>query len=299
MLRRLRQLLCPVLAATALGAPLCSSASASIGSTASPPPDRFEPVPPKFKRDTAGVGITEHLGDTIPLDGTFTDTSGREVKLSEYFKQGRPVILQLGYFSCPMLCDVVSKGIMDGVKTLDLDAGKDFDVLFVSINPKDQWQLGQQKKQTYVEEYGRPGSEKGWNFLVGQEASIQKLADAVGFNFKKVEGKDQFSHPPMIVILTADGKISRYFYGVQYPSDLLKKGLVEAGQGKVGSYVEQILVGLCYCYDDYSGKYTLASMNLMRIGGALTLVVLGTILGIRWWKDARRPKHPDVKPATV
>ncbi|MGN6627574.1 MAG: SCO family protein [Tepidisphaeraceae bacterium] len=292
MLRCLRQLLCPTLAVAALGLPaLTPIAHAGVGSpTQQLPPDRFEPVPPKFKRDTAGVGITEHLGDKIPLDGTFTETSGKTVKLGDYFNQGKPIILQLGYFNCPMLCDVVSKGIMDGVKDLNLEMGKDYDVLFVSVNPKDTWQLAQRKKTNYVEEYGKPGAVKGWNFLVGQDDAIQKLADAVGFNFKKVEGKDQFSHPPMIVVLTADGRISRYFYGVQYPADLLRTGLVEAGDGKVGSYVEQILVGLCYCYDDYSGKYTLASMNLMRMAGGLTVLVLGTVLVRRWWKDSRRRK---------
>ena len=258
-------------------------------------PDRMEAVPPKMARDTAGVDIVEHRGDTLPLDAVFTDSTGQEVKLGDYFNKGRPVILQLGYLSCPMICDVISKNIIDSVKTLDLSIGSDYDVLYVSINPMDQWPLAQAKKRNYVEELGKPGGATGWNFLVGQETNIKRLADAVGFKYHKVEGRQEFAHPPMIAILTADGKISRYFYGWQYPSSLLRTGLVEAGKGKIGGYVEQLLISTCYHYDDYSGKYTFAYMNLMKAGGGLTVLIVLSVLGRLWirdWRAARAAAHP-------
>jgi protein SCO1/2 len=288
--------------------PLLTLAGVSIGvptavlaqpATPAPPPDRLSTVPAKMARDTAGVGITEHRGDILPLDTVFTDTSGRDVKLGDYFHKGRPVILQLGYLSCPMICDVISKNIVDSVKNLDLSIGADYDVLYLSINPEDKWPLAQRKKQTYVDELNKPGATAGWNFLVGQEGNIKKVADAVGFNFRKIDGKNEFSHPPMIVILTADGKISRYFYGWSYPSNLLRTGLIEAGQGKVGGYVEQITIALCYHYDDYSGKYTLVWVNLMKIGGLLTVLILGAVLGRLWLRDWRaKPKTAAAQPVT-
>ncbi|HEX8323045.1 MAG TPA: SCO family protein [Tepidisphaeraceae bacterium] len=254
-------------------------------------PDRMEPVTPKFKRDTENVGITEHLGARVPLDLPFTDSTGRSVKLADYFKQGRPVILQLGYFNCPMLCDVVSKGLMDGVRALPLEPGRDYDLLYVSVNPEERWDLGQAKKRTYVEEFGRAGAAAGWNFLVGPASSSRAVADAVGFGFKKVEGRDDYSHPPMIVVLTADGTVSRYLYGFQYPSETLKLGLTEAGQGKVGSYVEQIVVALCYHYDEYAGKYSLSYMRLMQAGAIITALCVGTWLGSRYIRDARAARR--------
>jgi len=255
-------------------------------------PDRYEPVPPQFKRDTENVGITEHLGSKIPLDLTFTDTTGQQVKLDTIFNRGRPVILQMGYFNCPMICDVVSKEIMESVKDLKLQLGKDYDIVYLSVNPKERWELGQEKKRNYIELYGKPGAVEGWHFLVGQQSNIQQFADAVGFGFKKVEGKDEWSHPPMIVVLTASGQISRYFYGNRYPSDQMRISLVEAGDGKVGSYIEQVLVALCYHFDGYAGKYSFAYMNLMRASGIFTVFVVLIVLGRLWIRDA-------LKPATV
>lgn len=271
---------------TAGGVP--SSALAAPGDVV---PDRMEPTTPRFKKDTENVGITEHRGDTVPLNLTFTDTNGKPVELGSYFQKGRPVILQLGYFNCPQLCDVVSQKFMDGVKGVPLEMGKDYSVLYVSVNPEEEWELGRDKKRNYVEEFGKPGAAAGWNFLVGKEPAIKALADAVGFGYKKIEGKEEFSHPPMLVVLTGEGRISRYFYGFQFPSDTLKTGIEEASQGKIGPYVQQILVALCYHYDEYSGKYSLAYMRLMQAGGIFTVLVVGTWLGTRWLRDARHAKQ--------
>lgn len=293
----MKRRLCHIFAAATIAVAAVGGVVRADSRTATPIPDRYEPVPPKMQRDTEGVGITEHLGEKIPLDLIFTDTTGRQVTLGEYFNRNRPVIMQLGYFNCPMICDVVSERILAGVKGLDLEMGKDFDVLYVSVNPRERWQLGQQKKRNYVEAYGKPGAIEGWNFLVGQEATIQKLTDAIGFGFKKVEGRDEWSHPPMIVVLTSDGTISRYFYGHDYPSQQLRYSLVEAGKGQVGSYVEQVLIGLCYHYDGYAGQYTWRWMLLMRIGGVMTVVVVALVIGVLLLRESRRSAKP--KPAVT
>ena len=300
MRKRFSQLLLPLLAVASLSGGVIAQADSITDSTSdsnsgSNVPDRLETVPPKMARDTAGVKIVEHRGDTLPLDATFTDTSGQTVKLGDYFHKGRPVILQLGYLNCPMICDVISKNIVDSVKNLDLSIGADYDVLYVSVNPDDQWPLAQAKKRNYVEMLDRPGATTGWNFLVGQQAQIQKIADAVGFEYRKVPGTDQFAHPAMITILTDDGKISRYFYGWNYPSALLRTGLIEAGKGKIGGYVEQLTIAVCYHYDSFSGKYTVAYLNLMKIAGAITVLIVFSMLGRLWlrdWRASRTAVHP-------
>jgi protein SCO1/2 len=269
------------------------------------PPERFEPVPLKMQRDTAGVGITEKVNQVLPLDTDFVDTAGRQVTLGEYFGKGRPIILQMGYFTCPMICDIVSHGIMDGVKGLDLQMGKDYDVLYVSINPEDRFTLAREKKNNYVEAFSlgdadkRAGAIRGWNFLVGSGGNIKKLADAVGFGFNKVGGRGEWAHPPMIVLLTSDGRVSRYFHGNAFKPDLLRTGLVEAGEGKVGSAFEQLMVSYCYHFDSWSGKYTYAWMNLMRFTGAVTVLALLLGLGRRWLRDIRayrRNRTPALHP---
>lgn len=296
---KLRQLLLPAVALMGLtAASLAQTESTEFKKPTSAIPDRMEPVTERFKKDTEGVGITEHLGGKIPLNLDFVDSTGRPVKLSEYFGKGRPVILQMGYFGCPQLCDKVSEELMTGVKGLTLELGKDYEMLYVSVNPNERWELGQKKKRTYVEEFGKPGAVGSWNFLVTKDQqTIKTLADAVGFGFKKVDGRDEYSHPPMITILTADGTISRYLYGFQYPSDTLRTGLTEAGQGKVGGYVEQVLVALCYHFDEYSGKYSFRYMQLMQAAGVLTMLVVFGVLGTKWIKEARAGRTPQTPNA--
>jgi protein SCO1/2 len=270
-----------------------AAALAAAPASADAPPDRYEPVPPAMQRDTANVGITERVNNPLPLETNFVDTNGRQVTLGDYFGKGRPVIIQMGYFTCPMICDVVSHGIMDGVKGLDLRMGTDYDVLYVSINPDDRFTLAREKKKNYVDEFAiddadkRAGAIRGWNFLVGSDGNIQKLAEAIGFGFNKVAGRPEWAHPPMIVLATEDGRVSRYFHGNAFKPALLRTGLVEAGEGKVGSAFEQLVVSYCYHFDSYSGKYTYAWMNLMRFTGALTVTAVLLALGGRWVRDFR------------
>jgi protein SCO1/2 len=210
------------------------------------------------------------------------------VKLGDYFKgQKQPVILQLGYYGCPMLCDLISQGATQSLKELSLNAGADYHVVFISIDPKEDWTLAQKKKRSYVTEYGRPGAAGGWHFLTGRQDDIKRVCQAVGFNYKWVPSAGQFSHPAGLIICTPEGKISRYLYGVRFEEKTLRLSLVEASEGKIGTTTDHFLL-TCFQYDGKQGKYALAAMGLMRIGGAVTVVVLFCVLVWLFRREARR-----------
>jgi protein SCO1/2 len=237
--------------------------------------------------EVVGVGITEHPNVKIPLELQFVDSEGKTVHLGDYFRTGKPVILTLVYFRCPMLCTLVLNGMIAGLKEIPLTLGEDFDVVTVSIDPRETPTLAKLKKQGYVKEYGRQQAVKGWHFLTGREENIKKLADAVGFQYKYVESTQQYAHPAGIFILMPDGRISRYLYGIQFNSGTLRLSLVEAGQGKIGSTVDRILL-TCFHYDASSGKYSLAAFRIMQVGGVLTALVLGTVLALYWHHGSKR-----------
>jgi protein SCO1/2 len=222
------------------------------------------------------VGIDQKLNQTIPLDLAFRDESGKPVELGEYFGQ-KPVILTLVYYNCPMLCTQVLNGVESGLKELPMDIGKQFNVVTVSIDPTDSHVLASVKQEMYTGMYGRPGAAQGWHFLTGDEVQIKQLADAVGFRYAYDADSKQFAHASAIMILTPEGKISRYFYGIQYPSRELRLGLVEASEGKIGSPVDQVLL-FCYHYDPSTGKYGLLISHIVQAGGALTVLVLGVVM---------------------
>jgi protein SCO1/2 len=237
---------------------------------------------PAILRD---VGIDQRLNEQIPLDLVFRDEAGRTVRLGDYFDE-KPVILVLAYYRCPMLCNQVLNGLVDSLRGIPFDMGGQFRVVTVSFDAREQPAQAAAKKANYVASYGRPGTEGGWHFLTGEQESIDRLTWAVGFRYAYDPKQDQFAHASGIMVLTPKGKIARYFYGIQYPSRDLRLGLVEASEEKIGSPVDQVLL-LCYHYDPATGKYTLAVMGLVRLCGALTLVVLGTFLGRSWYRDWR------------
>ena len=243
---------------------------------------RQEPLP----KELEGVGITEKLGDRLPLDLEFVDESGRTVRLASYFGQGRPVMLTLNYYSCPMLCTLMLNGLIDGLRELKWTPGQEFEVVTLSINPLETPSLARLKKQTYLEYYERPAAAPGWHFLTGRERDIRRLADALGFGYAWIESRREYAHPAAIMLASADGRVVRYLYGVMYEPKDLRLAIAEAGEGKVGSTAEQILL-YCFHYDADAGRYVIAASNLMRAGGLATAAIFGTWLLV-WW---RRTNH--------
>lgn len=223
------------------------------------------------------VGVDQKLNSQVPLNLTFRDETGRVVPLSTYFGHGRPVLLSLVYFTCPMLCTQVLNGVLTSVKAQTLNIGSDFDVLTVSIDPTDTPRLASAKHDLYTGIYNRPGGAQGWHFLTGEEPQIKALADSVGFRYAYDPDSRQYAHASAIMVLTPEGKVSRYFYGIEYPTRDLRLGLVEASEGKIGSPVDEILL-FCYHYDPHIGKYGLVISRVMKLAGALTVLVIA--LGI-------------------
>jgi protein SCO1/2 len=254
---------------------------------------RTEPLP----KDLEGVGITEHAGARLPLDLEFKDEDGKTVNLAQYFNGDRPVILTLGYYRCPMLCTLVLNSLVDGLKDLPWTPGQEFEIVTVSIDPTETPTLAKLKKQNYLEEYGRAGAAGGWHFLTGREESIRKLADAVGFGYRYVEERGQYAHPAAIFVVTPDGRMAKYLYGVLYQPKTLRLALAEAGQGKIGTTTDQLLL-YCFHYDAQEGRYVLAATNIMRFGGATTAVVVGLWLAVSWRRGARRKSLERSKPRT-
>lgn len=218
------------------------------------------------------VGFTQNLDAQIPLNVSFRDEAGRTVPLSAYFGK-KPVLLNLVYFQCPMLCTEVLNGTVRTLRTMPLKVGRDFNIVTVSFDSRETPKMATAKKAIYLDRYGRPGAEAGWAFLTGTDPSIQALADAVGFHFAYDKEIDQFAHASGIIILTPEGRISHYFYGVEYPVQDVRLSLVEASHGKIGSPVDQLLL-YCYHYDPTTGRYGLAIMRVLRIAGLATLLLL-------------------------
>jgi protein SCO1/2 len=229
-------------------------------------------LPPALKE----VGLDQKLNAQLPLDATFRDEAGRTVQLREYFKGERPVILSLVFYECPMLCNQILNGLLSMMKGMSLKVGQDYEVVTVSFDAREGPELARRKKDGYVRSLNRPGAEEGWHFLTGDEANIKRVTEAVGFRYNYDAQTDQFAHASGIMVLTPDGHISHYFYGVEYAPRDVRLGLVEASAGRIGSPVDQILL-YCYHYDPATGKYSWV-INIYRWGGALTVVGIITLL---------------------
>jgi protein SCO1/2 len=234
----------------------------------------------------AGVNIEQRLDQQVPLDVSFRDEAGRAMPLASFFESGKPVILALVYYRCPMLCTEILTGLESSLKAVSLDAGKDFNVVSISFDPKDTPELAAAKKQMYLKRYNRPNAANGWHFLTGDAANIKALTDAVGFHYKYDPATEQFAHASAIMILTPEGRISKYFYGVDYAPRDLRLGLVEASQEKIGTAVDQILL-YCYHYDPTTGKYGAIAINILRGAGGAFVLVGGAILLVFFRRDAR------------
>jgi protein SCO1/2 len=223
-----------------------------------------------------GVGIDQNLNAQIPLELMFKDETGQAVRLGSYFRQ-KPVVLALVYYECPMLCDMVLNGLTHTMEQVSLNLGPDFDVVTVSFNPAETWQLAAAKKANYVEKYKRQGAAQGWHFLTGQADAIKKLADTAGFHYKYDPITKQFAHASGIMVLTPEGKIARYFYGIEYKPRDFRLGLVEASQNKIGDLADQVLL-FCYHYDPMTGKYGAVIQNVTKVLGSATVLALGALV---------------------
>jgi protein SCO1/2 len=228
---------------------------------------------PPLLRD---VGIDQKLNSQVPLDLVFRDETGNEVRLGQYFGQ-KPVVLVLAYYDCPMLCTIVLNGVLHSVKELKYNIGQEFEVVTVSFDPTEKPSLAAAKKAIYVGLYGRPNASAGWHFLTGDEPSIRQLTQAIGFRYNCDPQTKQYFHATGIMVLTPDGHLARYFYGIQYPSGNLRLGLVEASQGKIGSPVDQVLL-YCSQYDPATGKYSVIVSHVLKLAALATVLSLGGLV---------------------
>ncbi|HEY2828204.1 MAG TPA: SCO family protein [Pirellulales bacterium] len=230
------------------------------------------------------VGIDQRLDEQVPPELTFRDETGATVHLGDYFKSQQPIILVLAYYRCPMLCTEVLNGLVDSLHQVNFDMDRQYRVLTVSFDPQDSPELAAQKKATYAKSYARTGTEDGWHFLTGEREAINQLTRAVGFRYAYDPATGQYAHGSGIMVLTPQGKLSRYFFGIEYPVRDLRLALVESSAGKIGTPVDQLLL-LCYHYDPATGKYTASAMLLVRSAGVVTMLALFFFIGRGWYRD--------------
>jgi protein SCO1/2 len=239
-----------------------------------------------------GVGIEQKLDAQVPLDLTFRDETGRTVPLSTYFHSGRPVLLAPVYYRCPMLCTQILNGIASSLKAVSFNPGQEFEVVAFSFDPKDTVETAAAKKDVYLHWYGRANTANGWHFLTGDEPNIKALMDAVGFHYKYDPATDQYAHASGVMILTPDGRLSKYFYGVEYAPRDIRLGLVEASLNKIGTPVDEILL-FCYHYDPATGKYGAAAIGAMRTAAGGFVLAAGAFLFLMLRRDRRRGTAAD------
>ena len=248
-----------------------------------------EAVPPAGAMPTLlqDIGLDQKLNETLPLGLTFRDEQGRDVKLGDYFGR-RPVILVLAYYECPMLCTQVLNGLVSSIGVLNFSVGKEFEIVTVSFDPAETPELAKAKKAAYIDRYKRAGAEDGWHFLTGGQHSITQLTRAVGFRYAYNAEVDQYAHASGIMVATAEGRLSHYFYGIEYGPRDLRLALIDAADGKIGSPVDQLLLA-CFHYDPKSGKYSLAIMRFVQAAGILTVAGIGVTILLLRRRDRRTP----------
>jgi len=242
-------------------------------------------VPEELK----GVDIVEKLDAQLPLDARFTDENGRQVSLRDYFDGKRPVLLQLGYNRCPMLCTLVLNGMFDGLKGVDWTPGNEFEVVSISIDPTETTMLAKAKKEAYLADFDRTGAGPGVHFLTGTEVMSKAVADSVGFQFKR-QPDGEYAHAAALFLVKPDGKVSRYLYGAKFAPADLRFGLLEASQGRIGTTLDRFILW-CHIYDADAGSYVLQARKVMTIAGAVTLVVLAGGLAVFWRSEFRKKKN--------
>jgi protein SCO1/2 len=232
------------------------------------------------------VGIDQQLNADVPVDLEFRDELGNPVRLADYFGHGRPVILNLGYYQCPMLCSELLQGLVGSMKALTFNLGQDFDVITVSFDPRETTEMAAAKKRDIMKRYGRPNSSQGWHFLTGKADQINALTKAVGFEYQFDPKTEQYAHAAAIVLLTPDHHVSKYFYGVEFSPKDLRLGLVEASENRIGNPGDQVLL-YCYHYDPRTGKYGAIISNILKLAGLATVLILGTFVFVMFRADRK------------
>ncbi len=243
-----------------------------------------------------GVGIDQKLDAQVPLDLAFVDENGERVSLGRYFGD-KPVLLTLVYYECPMLCTEILNGVLRAARTMNFQIGKEFEIVTVSIDPGETPRLAAEKKVYYAGGYGREGAAQGWHFLTGREEEIHRLADAVGFQYRYDPATDLYSHASSIMLLTPQGRVSRYFFGVEYSPRDLRLGMVEASENKIGSPIDQALL-YCFHYDPATGKYSVVIMNVLRLAGVATVLAIASFILVMVARE-RRAAAPSKDPVSA
>jgi len=266
-------------AAIAAAAVLLIVAPATAQMTGAPTAGyRSDPGMPSTTMPTAlrEIGFDQNIDQKLPLDATFRDETGKTVTLGSYYGQ-RPVLLAFIYYECPMLCTQVLNAMTATISMMSLDAGKDFELVLVGIDPRETPAQAAAKKTEYLHRYKRPGAEAGWHFLTGDEPEIKRVAKAAGFRYAWDEQTQQYAHPTGLIVTTPDGRLARYLFGIEYGPRDLNLSLVEASQGKVGSFADQLLL-FCYHYDPMTGRYGIYVMRTLRVAGVATVLLIGTFI---------------------
>ncbi len=281
-------------------------AAGQLTGTQPPRPD----IMPPLEGETPSARVDDRLGAQVPLDLEFFDEEGQRVTLRDFFASGKPVILSLNYYRCPALCGMMLNGLADAAKEMSLELGEDYQIVTISFDPAESYSAARLKKNAYLAYLGdTPGVEAGWHFLTGETEAIAAVADAVGYRYAWMEGVNQWSHPNAIMLLDGEGKLFRYLYpaaqyreanalasggGFRYDPRTLRTSLVETSAGEIGTIVDRIVL-TCFAFDPHAGKYSRLAMGVMQAGGALTAILITSIvIGFLVWERKRSARVADV-----
>ncbi len=274
---------------------LALGAILAVMATLAPRPAVAGPDDPVVPKELQHVGVTEHLDAQLPLDAAFKDHTGKPVKLGDFFDGKRPVLVTFAYHTCPVLCSMVLNATIEGLRNIGWTIGKEFDVVTISIDPKESLEKSAAKRASILGQYKRPGADGGMHFLMGDELSIKRATTSMGFEYQYDAEQQQYGHPAVVMLMKPGGRVSRYLYGLEFSPKDLKLGLLEASEGKSITTVEKMIL-YCYRYDPHDGKYVAMAQNIMKLGGGMTMLALGSFLGVFWWRERRKTKR-DVEAA--
>lgn len=265
---------------------------------------RAEPVDPNDVGKTIvppgleDVGVDEHLDGQLPLDAIFRDQTGKMVRFGDFFDGTHPVVLTLAYHTCPTVCSLVLSQTVESLKKVEWSIGKEYKSITLSFDPRESLERTVAKRNSLLSDYGRPGADAGWTFLLGDDANIHRITDAVGFKYHYVERDQQYAHPTVIVILKPNGQVARYLYGLEYAPNDVKLGLLEASNGRSITTIDRVLL-YCYHYDPNGGRYVIVATRVMQIGGGLCGLALVLFLASFWIKELIRARSRRATPATT